>query len=88
VRYTAAALRAGELLVAAGERADAAAAARHAITAEPGAEPAYRLLATAHIADGDRAAARRALDDCRLALAELGLEPEAATTTLLASATP
>ncbi len=88
VRYTAAALRAGELLLAAGERADAVAAARLAITAEPSAEPAYRLLAKAHIADGDRAAARRALDDCRLALAELGLEPEAATTTLLASAMP
>jgi LuxR family transcriptional regulator, maltose regulon positive regulatory protein len=86
MRYTEAALRAGELLLAAAHNAEARDAARYAIAAEPSSEPAYRLLARTHLADGDRAGARRALDDCRTALAQLDIEPDAATLALLASA--
>jgi DNA-binding SARP family transcriptional activator len=84
-RYTTAAVRAGELLLAVQETAEARGAAACAIRAEPCSEPAYRLLARTHLADDDLAGARRALDDCRAALMELDLEPESATLALLTS---
>jgi LuxR family transcriptional regulator, maltose regulon positive regulatory protein len=82
-RYTAAALRAGELLVAVGDTVGARDAAERALGAEPGSELAYRLLVRTHLADGDHAGARRALDACRAALTQLDLEPGPATTGLL-----
>jgi LuxR family transcriptional regulator, maltose regulon positive regulatory protein len=82
-RYTAAALRAGELLVAVGDTVGARDAAERALGAEPGSELAYRLLVRTHLADGDHAGARRALDACHAALAQLDLEPGPATTGLL-----
>ena len=82
-RYTAAALRAGELLLAAGAVSEARGAAHCAIAAESGAEPAYRLLARTHLAEGDLVGARRVLDDCRAALADLGFEPNSTTASLL-----
>jgi DNA-binding SARP family transcriptional activator len=81
-RLTKAATRAGELLLASGATADAQAAAHRAIDAESSWEPAYRLLIRARIAEGDVAGARRALDDCRTALAELGVEPAPETIAL------
>jgi DNA-binding SARP family transcriptional activator len=81
-RYTAAAVRAGELLLAGGSPAESRAAARRAIDADPVAEAAYQLLARAHLAEDDVAGARRAVDACIAALAELDVEPEAATLAL------
>jgi DNA-binding SARP family transcriptional activator len=82
-RYTAAAVRAGELLLAAGMPAEARAAAQHAIEADRTAESAYQLLARSHLAENDLVGARHAVDDCRTALAELDLRPGIATIALL-----
>jgi LuxR family transcriptional regulator, maltose regulon positive regulatory protein len=82
-RYAAAAARAGELLLASGAAADAPSAARRAIAAEPGFEPAYRLVIRAHLSDHDHAGAGRALDEYREALGELDLEPDPSTLGLL-----
>lgn len=83
-RYTSAALRCGELLLAKGAALDARRAAEQAITAEPSCEPAYRLLARTHLAAGDPGAARRALEACRAALADLDVRPAEATLELQA----
>ena len=83
-RYVAAATRAGELFLAAGEPEAARNAARHAITADSAAEGAHQLVVRTHLAEGDRAAALRALDECRAALLELGLEPNSTTMSLTA----
>ena len=64
VRYTAAAVRGGELELAAGAHADATAFGLSALDAEPYSEPAHRLLVRAQLAAGDRIGARRALDAC------------------------
>jgi DNA-binding SARP family transcriptional activator len=74
-RYVHAALRAGELLLADGDPDGAREAARRAITADPVVEATYQLLARAHLAEGDPGGAGRAVEECRAALAELGLEP-------------
>ena len=87
-RYVAAAIRAGELLLAASAVLEGREAAERAIIADRGAEPAYRLLARAHLANHDRSNARAALESCRGALADLAVEPDAETTTLLATLTP
>jgi DNA-binding SARP family transcriptional activator len=78
-RLVAAAVRAGELLAAAGQVSDAREMAERALGMEPWSEPAYRVLAAAHLAAGDRAAARRTLGRCRSMLDELGAKPEPAT---------
>jgi LuxR family transcriptional regulator, maltose regulon positive regulatory protein len=82
-RFTAAAVRAGELLLAIGDRAAAADAARRAIHADRHDETGYRLLIRCCVSDGDTAAARVALGDCRSALGELGVEPARETEALL-----
>jgi LuxR family transcriptional regulator, maltose regulon positive regulatory protein len=82
-RYTTAAVRAGELLLAAAQPTDARDAAAHATTADPYDEAAYGLLIRAHLAAGNRSAARLALDACRTALAELDLQPSPETVDLL-----
>ena len=81
-RFTAAAVRAGELSLAAGAPADARAAAEQAINADPSNELAYQLLARTHLADDDPAGARRAVDACTIALADLGVTPSPATVAL------
>jgi DNA-binding SARP family transcriptional activator len=82
-RFTNAAVRGGELLLAAGMPGDARAAARRAIDSDVTAEPAYRLLARTHLAENNRAAARETIDACRAALAELELQPESTTLAVL-----
>ena len=82
-RFSTAAVRAGDLLVAAGAAAEARDAAHLAIAAEPLSEPGYRLLIRSHLAEHDSGGARQALDECRAALSRLGLEPEPTTLALL-----
>jgi DNA-binding SARP family transcriptional activator len=81
-RFLAASVRAGELLLAIGAGERALALATRAIEAEPWSEPGHRLVIAAHLARGDRAAARRALTRCHAALDDLGVEPEEATVML------
>jgi DNA-binding SARP family transcriptional activator len=58
--------------------------AEHAIGLDPLREVAHRLVATAELARGDRAAAMRALTRCEQILAdELGISPSAETAALV-----
>ncbi len=84
-RYVAACLRLGELMLAAHGAAAAIRAAESAINADPASEPAYRLLARGHLANDDGSSARRALEQCGLMLAELGVQMDPATNALLGS---
>lgn len=77
-------VRALELLAeaasACGDHGAAAAAASEAIALAPLRESAHRALMTAHAAAGDRAAALRAYEECRVVLAEeVGVAPSPAT---------
>ena len=74
-QFVTAATRAGQLLVGIGDVDRAEAVARCAISADPWAEDAYAVLVAAALARSDRVAARRALERCESALAELGVEP-------------
>jgi LuxR family maltose regulon positive regulatory protein len=74
-QFVAAATRAGQLLVGLSELDRAEAVGRAAISADPWAEDAHAVLVSAAVARSDRAAARRALERCETALAELGVEP-------------
>jgi ATP/maltotriose-dependent transcriptional regulator MalT/DNA-binding SARP family transcriptional activator len=74
-RFVAGAVRAGELTLAAGRSDEALHLASRALEAEPWSEPAHRLAVAAHVARGDRAAARRAMDTCVRQLDELGVPP-------------
>jgi DNA-binding SARP family transcriptional activator len=74
-RFLAGSVRAGELQLAAGDVDRALLLATRAIEAEPWSEPAHRLAIASHLARGDRASARRALDRCHRALDDLGVEP-------------
>ncbi len=74
-QFVAAATRAGQLLVGSGDLDRAEAVGRAAISADPWAEDAHAVLVAAAVARSDRAAARRALERCETALAELGVEP-------------
>jgi DNA-binding SARP family transcriptional activator len=87
-RYVAAAIRSGELWLAARAPDDARHAAESSITADPTSEPAYRLLARSHLASGDPSGAREALRRCRNALAELDAEPDPTTAALLEAVRP
>lgn len=78
-RFGSAAVRAGELLVAAGRPADAVRAADAALAADPWSEAAYRVLASAHLALGDDDAVRRTIEAATRRLADLGIEPGADT---------
>jgi DNA-binding SARP family transcriptional activator len=84
-RYLAAAVRAGDLLLAAGDHAGAAEAAGYALRADPTDERSYQLLARAHLAADDPHRARSALDQCRQALDALGVQPSPATVELMRS---
>jgi LuxR family transcriptional regulator, maltose regulon positive regulatory protein len=83
-RYAGAAVRAGELLLAAGAIEEARQAGGSALTADPFSEPAHRLVVRTCLEDQDVGGAHRALAACRAALATLDLEPELATVALLA----
>lgn len=87
-RYTAAAVRAGELLLAAGAPAEARRAAQQAITADTTAENAYQLLARTHLAEENVGGARQTVDACRAALAALDLTPSGATVALVGLSSP
>ena len=74
-RFVAAAVRAGELTLAAGDPGQALRLASRALESEPWSEGAHRLSVAAHLARGDRAAARRAMDTCLRQLDDLGVPP-------------
>jgi LuxR family maltose regulon positive regulatory protein len=82
-RYIAAALRAGNLLLARGDADRPEDLATRVLAAEPWSEGAYQLLVGTLLARGDRAAARRALDQCFEMLAELDAEASAETLDLV-----
>jgi DNA-binding SARP family transcriptional activator len=83
--FVRACVRAGEFRLAARDFDTAVAYGERAAKSEPWSEPAFRLIVAAHLSGGDRAAARHAADRCRAMLAELGVEPEAATAMVLRS---
>lgn len=72
VRFVAAAIRTGELLLAHDRVDEAIGVASRTIAIEPWSEPAHRILVTAHLQRSDRAAAHRAMQRCREALDEIG----------------
>ncbi len=82
-RYTDAAVRIGELQLAAGRPAEASRSASHAIVADPCSEAAHRVMIRSRLGNGDRSGARRALADCEAALATLDLRPDASTRLLV-----
>lgn len=84
-RFVAAAVRAAELAMAAGDPDEAWSLVDRAIDADPWSERAHRVLVEVHLVRRDRGAARRALARCYEVLAELGAQPEAATAALAAT---
>jgi DNA-binding SARP family transcriptional activator len=78
-RFVGAAVRAGQLLLGRGDTDRAEAMARRALAADPWSEDAYGVLVSAAVAKGDRSGARRLLDRCIAALAEIGVEPSDTT---------
>jgi DNA-binding SARP family transcriptional activator len=74
--YVSTALRVAELLLDADTAPEAGRAARHALTADPTCEPAYRWLAHSHLLLGDVTGARAVLVRCREVLADLGVQPD------------
>ena len=77
--FVAAAVRAGDLLLAAGHHDEAVGLAGRAIEAEPFTEAAYRLQARGLREQGDRAGAWRTLSTAIALLRDEGLEPEGET---------
>ena len=86
--YVRSALRAGELLAADHVRDGAEVMAGRVIVVDPWNEAAYRLLASVQLDRGSRSGARDVLEHLQKRLAELGVEPEAATIDLLERSTP
>ncbi len=84
-RYVTAAVRAGDLWLAADDITAARHAGESAVVADRTSEPAYRLLARTHLAEQDVSTARRVLADCAEALADLGVTPDPMTRALVAS---
>ena len=82
-RYTTAAIRLGELALANGAPSEARHAAEYALTADPTSETGYQLLARSHLAVDDTVGARRALEACQRALAELNVQTDSTTRKLL-----
>jgi DNA-binding SARP family transcriptional activator len=73
-----------EVWIAHGDAALGARDAAEAIELDPYRESAHRLLIRAHLASGDRGAATRALEACRLLFEEdLHVTPSAATVSLM-----
>lgn len=84
-RFVSGAVRAGELTLAGGDPGEALQLAARALEIEPWSEAAHRLGVAAHLAQGDRAAARRSLDTCLRQVEELGVEPTEDTRILMRS---
>ncbi len=84
-RYTAAALRERANSTSPQAQPPTLGRRRSGIAAEPTCEAAYRVLARARLADGDLVSARRAIDQCRIALAQLDAEPGPLTIAVLAA---
>jgi ATP/maltotriose-dependent transcriptional regulator MalT/DNA-binding SARP family transcriptional activator len=82
-RFVTSATRAAGLLVGQGDTYTAEDLAQRALTADPWSEDAYAVLATAGLAREDLSAARRSLQRCLDALADLGAAPSATTLELL-----
>jgi LuxR family transcriptional regulator, maltose regulon positive regulatory protein len=78
-RFAAAAIRAGDLLIATGAVEEPMRLARLALAADESSEPAHQLLISAHLAADDPHAARLALDDCHRMLDALGAPPDRRT---------
>ena len=78
-QFVRAAVRAGDLLVAAGRASEAVAVAGTALEADPWSEAALRLQVTAQLASGDGDAAAGSYRLGMRRLAELGVAPGAAT---------
>ena len=74
-RFVGGAVRAGELTLAAGNPDEALRLAGRAVEVERWSESAHRLSVAAHLARGDRAAARRAMQTCLRQLDDLGVPP-------------
>jgi LuxR family transcriptional regulator, maltose regulon positive regulatory protein len=81
-QFVEAALRAGNLLLARGEIAKAAALADRAVQAEPASEEAYQLLIAVHLERGDHVGAEGLLNRCLKMLKDLELSPRPQTITL------
>jgi DNA-binding SARP family transcriptional activator len=79
LRYLAAAVRVGELLLADGDEHTPLRLGHEALHAEPWSEAAYRLLVRTHLARGEHAQARRTLARCHAMLADLQVDPEPQT---------
>lgn len=81
-RFVAAAVRAGNLLLARGDPDPAGRLAERALVADPLAEPAYQLLISVALAVGDLVRADRELRRCQRALHELGAPAQQRTVAL------
>lgn len=84
--YATAAVRGGNLLLATRAVDEARAAGHAALAADRYMEAAHALVIRTHVADNDLDGARRALDLCARALAELGATPQRSTRALLSEA--
>ena len=84
-RFTRAAHRTAQLLLAARDHPGARAAALTAIRADRHDELAYQLLISAQLGEGDLDAARQTLEWCAVSLRELDLSPQPATVALVTS---
>jgi DNA-binding SARP family transcriptional activator len=82
-RFVTAALQDGAASLAGAMAQRAVVRSIDVLQVDPWSEPAYQLLVAAHIARGDRAAARRALQRCEAMLADLGSVPSPATEGLM-----
>jgi LuxR family transcriptional regulator, maltose regulon positive regulatory protein len=78
-RFVTTAVRAGQLLLGRGDLDHADDVAQRALSVDPWAEPAYAVLVGAALARDDRSTARRLLQRCIDAQAELGSPPSTAT---------
>jgi len=75
----------GDIWLAQGDARLAAHDAAEAIALDPYRESSHRLLIRAHLASGERAAAVRAYEACRVLFqSELGVQPAPETTALVA----
>lgn len=78
-RFLAAGQAVGEQALVLGRPDDAIDRALQLVRVDPWSERAHQLLVAAHVAAGDRAAARRALQRCRDVLDDLGVPPDPRT---------
>jgi DNA-binding SARP family transcriptional activator len=79
LRFAALAVRAGELLLATGDKPRVLTLAEQALEVDPWLDTAHRLVVTAHHAAGNDLAAQMALRRYRAAIHDLGLDPDDAT---------